>query len=77
LVTAACTPATFSSLRATKTTSYPDLAKTSTMPLAIVPVPTTPTLRMSRRAASALSAAAPASAARRVVVEALSGLLTA
>ena len=34
--------ATFSSVRARTMTSYPLLAQTSTMPVAIVPVPTTP-----------------------------------
>jgi hypothetical protein len=40
---AAATFATFSVPRATYTTSYPALAQTSTMPMAIVPEPTTPT----------------------------------
>ena len=40
----ALTPSTFASLRPTYVTSKPALAKTSTMPLAMVPVPTTPTL---------------------------------
>jgi hypothetical protein len=32
----------------TETTSYPALAKTSTMPVAMVPEPTTPTLAIAR-----------------------------
>ena len=41
-------PSTLSWLRGRRTaTSYPALAKTSTMPVAMVPVPTTPTRRMS------------------------------
>ena len=49
LVIAATTPSTLSWPRPTYSTSYPPLAKTSTMPLAIVPVPTTPTCVMSWR----------------------------
>ena len=48
--------ATFSSLRVTKSTSYPALASTSTMPVAIVPEPTTPTFCTGRVAAWAAEA---------------------
>ena len=43
------TPSTLACERPTYRTSYPLLAKTSTMPVAIVPVPTTPTSLMSWR----------------------------
>ncbi len=54
---AACTAATFSSERATKTVSKPDFANTSMMPVAIVPEPTTPT-RFTVRPVSSASRAA-------------------
>ena len=44
--------ATFESLRPRTTTSSPALASTSTMPVAIVPVPTTPTRCTSRTVTS-------------------------
>ena len=56
LVTAATTPSTLSWPRPITSTSYPALAKTSTMPLAIVPVPTTPTCWMSWRSSGFASA---------------------
>ena len=52
----AWTPSTLASDRPTYTTSYPPLAKTSTIPAAMVPVPTTPTRVMSRRSCGASSA---------------------
>ncbi len=54
--TVARTPSTLASVRPTYKTSYPALAKTSTMPVAIVPVPTTP-IREIGRTSCALSSA--------------------
>ena len=56
LVIAATTPSTLSAERPTYSTSYPLLAKTSTMPVAMVPVPTTPTCLMSWRSCGFSSA---------------------
>ena len=50
------TPSTLASERPTYSTSYPALANTSTMPEAMVPVPTTPTRLMSRRSCGSSSA---------------------
>ena len=44
----ATTPSPLASVRARTTTSYPALANTSAMPVAIVPVPTTPTVEIGR-----------------------------
>ena len=52
----ACTASTLASDRPTYRTSYPALAKTSAMPEAMVPVPTTPTRAMSRRSRGSSSA---------------------
>ena len=46
------TTADFSWPRVTEITSYPALAKTSTMPVAMVPEPTTPTVVMPAGSAS-------------------------
>jgi hypothetical protein len=54
---AARTRSTLSVPRATNVTSYPDFANTSTIPVAIVPDPTTPTLATGRRSPPAAPAA--------------------
>ncbi len=56
LVIAETTPSTLSLPRPTKSTSYPALAKTSTIPVAMVPVPTTPICLTSWRSWGASSA---------------------
>ena len=50
------TPSTLAGARPTYVTSYPALAKTSTMPVAMVPVPTTP-IRVIGRSSRGLSSA--------------------
>ena len=50
-VIAPVTCATFSALRATNSTSYPPLASTSMIPVAIVPEPTTPIVSTGRQPA--------------------------
>jgi len=64
LATAASTAAAFSWVRATNVTAYPALAKTSMMPVAIVPEPTTPTLPTGRREAAGTPTSLGAKASR-------------